>query len=202
MYNGHSDMVYHMSSKKLCNTDLSVLQKRIYDAVDKQVAASIDDTVKSLDKFVKEAILQSVGIKIDPWSRACKFEAPNGKKTPAHIVAEEKIVQLLRRDVDRLAQEAYDESIGDIKQAIADYMRKEFKSELRQTVSHLIENEARSMAKELIEDVRVSIKSIVDEIVKPQIAISVEEGSYDLSDPRISDSAAVVQALSAIVEKM
>ena len=202
MYNGHSDRVYHMSNKKLCNTDLSVLQKRIYDAVDKQVAASIEDTVKSLDKFVKEAILQSVGIKIDPWSRACKFEAPNGKKTPAHIVAEEKVAKLLRRDVDRLAQEAYDESIGDIKQAIADYMRKEFKSELRQTVSHLIENEARSMAKELIEDVRVSIKSIVDEIVKPQIAISVEEGSYDLSDPRISDSAAVVQALSAIVEKM
>lgn len=202
MYNGHSDRVYHMSNKKLYNTDLSVLQKRIYDAVDKQVAASIEDTVKSLDKFVKEAILQSVGIKIDPWSRACKFEAPNGKKTPAHIVAEEKVAQLLRRDVDRLAQEAYGESIGDIKQAIADYMRKEFKSELRQTVSHLIENEARSMAKELIEDVRVSIKSIVDEIVKPQIAISVEEGSYDLSDPRISDSAAVVQALSAIVEKM
>lgn len=191
-----------MSKKKLCNTDLSVLQKRIYDAVDKQVAASIEDTVKSLDKFVKEAILQSVGIKIDPWSRACKFEAPNGKKTPAHIVAEEKVAKLLRRDVDRLAKEAYDESIGDIKQATADYMRKEFKSELRQTVSHFIENEARSMAKELIEDVRVSIKSIVDEIVKPQIAISVEEGSYDLSDPRISDSAAVVQALSAIVEKM
>ena len=191
-----------MSNKKLCNTDLSVLQKRIYDAVDKQVAVSIDDTVKSLDKFVKEAILQSVGIKTDPWSRTCQFEAPNGKKTPAHIVAEEKIAQLLRRDVDRLAQETYDESIGDFKQAIADYMRKEFKSELRQTVSHLIESEARSMAKELIEDVRVSIKSIVDEIVKPQLAISVENGSYDLSDPRISDSAAVVQALSAIVEKM
>lgn len=188
---------------KLINADLDSIKQRIFHTVDGKVAAAIEETISSLDKAVKQAIYSAVGLKKDTWSGNVIFDSPNGRRSPACVVAEERVAALLRASADALTQEAYDEALPDIKQAMSEYIKKEFKRDFRETIKRLIEQEAKSMATILLTQAKTQCRSIVDEVIKPQLSVAVDsDGAYDLSDPSIAMSAAGIKALEVLAERL
>lgn len=187
--------------KTLAGTNISDIQLRLANSVDRRLADAIERSLSDIDHAVRGAMLRSIGIR-EKYGEY-EFNEPNGQKSPARIVADNKMLKLVEQNVGQWAQDAFDQSIEGMKVAAKKHFDREFDRFLKVALTRLAEKAANDICSLVLHEVKSKVDSIIGEVIQPQQFVPVcKDGEPDLIDAEAFATAAGIKALATLAEDL
>lgn len=186
-------------TKNFAGSSITDIQARLSEAVDRRLANAIDRSLDDIDTAVKGAMLHSIGIKARYGEY--EFNEPNGQKSPARIIADNKMLKVLEQNAGQWAQDAFDQSIEGMRDAAQKHFKKEFERFLKITLTKLAENAAHDISHLVLHEAKTRVNDIISEVIQPQQLVSLcKDGNPDLFEAEAFATAAGVKALATLAE--